>query len=400
MTADQVKGKGFRGALLYNLKKLDEGLARVLDSSFTSVNVNEIMREVALVKALRPNLQKYFYHTSLNFPPNENLEDEKIKGIALEYLDAMGFGANQYMIFRHFDAEHPHVHILVNRIGYDGGVVSDSRDYARSEQVLRKLEKKYRLTQVISSRMAQERASTKNELEMMQRTGTPSDKIKLQVILKDIMTSSSRPRLNTSAFVRLLERKGISVLFNQASTGFVSGISYGYGDIVLKGAALGNAYKWKAIQTVINYEQERDGPAIRQANDKARRIITERTSRETNQSIRGDQGFVQQGAENASGGPAPVRPGAEPVYSLGTASVGADREASKPDSNFIKPFGRTVRNTSETTKNRQQVAHSAIPSGNFSGVLFGDNDTNVSLDQTALNEQPARRKKKRKRLRL
>jgi hypothetical protein len=400
MTADQVKGKGFRGALLYNLKKLDEGLARVLDSSFTGVNVNEIMREVALVKMLRPNLQKYFYHTSLNFPPSEDLADEKIKAIALEYLDAMGFGGNQYMIFRHFDADHPHAHILVNRIGYDGGVVSDSRDYARCEQVLRKLEKKHRLTEVISSRMAQERASTKNELEMMQRTGIPSDKIKLQVILKDILTSASRTRLNTSEFVRLLESKGVSVLFNQASTGFVSGISYGYGDIVLKGAALGNGYKWKAIQSVIDYEQERDGPAIRQANDKARRIITERTSKETTQSIRGNQGLVQPGAENAFGGPAPVRSGAELVYPLGTASVGADRGASQPDSNFIKPFRRTVRNPAAAAKVGQQVAYPSIPDSNFSGVLFGDNDTHDSLDQTTLNLQPARRKKKRKRLRL
>ena len=398
MTADQVKGKGFRRALLYNLKKLDKGLASVLDTSFASTNINEIMREVAFVKTLRPNLQKYFYHTSLNFPPEENLEDEKIKEIALEYLDAMGFGGNQYMIFRHFDAEHPHVHILVNRIGYDGLVVSDSKDYARSEQVLRKLEKKHRLREVISSRMAEERASTKNELEMMQRTGIPFDKIKLQVILKDIITSASR--LNTSEFVRLLESKGVSVLFNQASTGFVSGISYGYGNIVVKGAALGNAYKWKAIQTVINYEQERDGPAIRQANDKTRRIITERTSRETTQSIRGDQGIVQPSAENAYGGPAPARSGAELVYSLSSDPVGADREPGHAGRDINTPISRTFRNISETTKNRQQVAHPSIPSGNFGRVLFGDNDTNVSLDQTALNEQPARRKKKRKRLRL
>ena len=58
----------------------------------------------------------------------------------------------KYIMFRHEDAGHPHFHILVNRIGYDGSVVSDSNDYARSEKVLRDLERKYNLTQVIGSR--------------------------------------------------------------------------------------------------------------------------------------------------------------------------------------------------------------------------------------------------------
>jgi type IV secretory pathway VirD2 relaxase len=84
-----------------------------------------------------------------------------MNNIANEYLNNMGFDQHQYAIFRHFDADHPHLHILVNRIGYDGKVISDSKDYQRSEQVLRRLEKQHGLTEVISSRQAQERAMTR-----------------------------------------------------------------------------------------------------------------------------------------------------------------------------------------------------------------------------------------------
>jgi hypothetical protein len=258
MTADQVKGKGFRGALRYNLQKIDSGVAKILDMTFTSGKEESIMREVALVRMLRPNLQKYFYHTSLNFPPNENLGDEQMNIIANEYLNNMGFDQHQYVIFRHFDADHPHLHILVNRIGYDGKVVSDSKDYQRSEQVLRRLEKKHGLTEVISSRQAQERAMTKNELEMMKRTDEPSVKMKLQVIIKKVL--EQKP--NAERFISQLEAQGINVLFNQANTGFVSGISYGYERMQFKGAHLGNAYKWQAIKNAISYEQERDRAAI------------------------------------------------------------------------------------------------------------------------------------------
>jgi hypothetical protein len=98
MTADQVKGKGFRGALRYNLEKLEKGLAIVLDTSFSLVNEQPIMKEIALVKVLRPNLSKYFYHTSINFPPLEALPDDQIKKIALEYLQEMGFNQHQYIL--------------------------------------------------------------------------------------------------------------------------------------------------------------------------------------------------------------------------------------------------------------------------------------------------------------
>jgi len=83
------------------------------------------------------------------------------------------FTQHQYIMFRHHDANHPHIHILMNRIGYDGKVLSDSNDFARCEEILRRLEKKYNVSEVISSRQARERAVTKNELEMVKRTTIP-----------------------------------------------------------------------------------------------------------------------------------------------------------------------------------------------------------------------------------
>jgi hypothetical protein len=38
MTGYQIKGKGFRGALRYNLEKVDKGIAEILDHSFASTS--------------------------------------------------------------------------------------------------------------------------------------------------------------------------------------------------------------------------------------------------------------------------------------------------------------------------------------------------------------------------
>lgn len=264
MTGNQIKGKGFRGALRYNLEKVEKNMAEVLDHSFTRINEKSIMKEIQMVRILRPNLQKFFYHTSINFPPHERISNEMMTQIAHEYLLANGFNQHQFIIFRHHDANHPHLHILVNRIGYDGKVLSDSNDFARSEKVLRELEKKYNLTTVISSKQATRRATTKDELEMIKRTSTPSSKMQLQLIISEAIKGQSKP--TCSEFIQLLGRKGVNVLFNQASTGYISGISYSYKGITITGAKLGNDFKWTTIKTKIDYEQERDRQSILKTN--------------------------------------------------------------------------------------------------------------------------------------
>jgi hypothetical protein len=56
------------------------------------------------------------------------------------------------------------------------------------------------------------------------------------------------------------------LLFNQASSGFVSGVSYEYEGRVFKDSRLGKAYKWSSIKNIINYEQKRDRATIYKAN--------------------------------------------------------------------------------------------------------------------------------------
>ncbi|MBS1543470.1 MAG: relaxase/mobilization nuclease domain-containing protein [Bacteroidetes bacterium] len=290
MTGNQIKGKGFRGALRYNLEKVNNKVAEVLDHSFARVSEGSIMKEVQLVRVQRPNLQRYFYHTSINFPPSEDLANDLMTRLGHDYLQANGFTQHQFIMFRHRDAEHPHLHILVNRIGYDGSVLSDSNDYARSEGILRELEKKYQLTQVASSRQAHERAPTKNELEMMKRTNAPSVKLKLQIIIKSVL--KKRSGMTTDQFINALEPRGVQVLFNQAKTGYVSGISYRLGDFVITGSKLGNDFKWKSITKHINYEQARDHSAICAANARTKqRAVSEKSG----SPLRGDRSVDKAG---------------------------------------------------------------------------------------------------------
>jgi hypothetical protein len=66
------------------------------------------------------------------------------------------------------------------------------------------------------------KAPNKDELEMMQRTGKPSRKLLLQHQVKEALKKSE----TISQFINNLEKQNINVLFNQAITGRVSGITY------------------------------------------------------------------------------------------------------------------------------------------------------------------------------
>lgn len=79
---------------------MEKDKAEILDHSFVNVSEKAIMRELQMVRILRPDLKSTFYHTSINFPPGEDLSNEMMKQIGLDYLAANGFNQHQYIMFR------------------------------------------------------------------------------------------------------------------------------------------------------------------------------------------------------------------------------------------------------------------------------------------------------------
>ena len=72
-------------------------------------------------------------------------DDALMLKIAHEYMERMGIRNTQYIIARHIDREHPHCHIVFNRVDNDGKTISDKNDRYRNEKVCKMLTAKYRL---------------------------------------------------------------------------------------------------------------------------------------------------------------------------------------------------------------------------------------------------------------
>ena len=99
-------------------------------------------------------------HIALAFSKEDEhrLTDREMAGIALEYLKKMGITDTQFLIVRHFDKEHPHVHIAFNRIANDGRTISDRNERIRSTRICKELKEpdktKYELYSILKSEVA------------------------------------------------------------------------------------------------------------------------------------------------------------------------------------------------------------------------------------------------------
>lgn len=271
MIAKAVKGKGFRGALEYDLTK-EQG--RVIDKNMAGEKPRELAAEFGEIRKLRPNLGKAVLHVSLSAAPGEKLSDDQWREIGKRYMDGMGLDNNQFVMTRHVDTEHEHIHILANRIRFDGSVTSDSHDYKRQEVIMRELERDYGLQRVAPSIEAERKAPTKGEIEGSIRTGQPSAKQQLQ----QLCDAAAKGCGSFSTYQERLEAVGVELVpVAQLEGAKLSGLSYRLDGVLMKGSDLGKAYSPAGLaKRGVTYEQDRDFAAVRSSIERdARRAFGE-----------------------------------------------------------------------------------------------------------------------------
>ena len=139
------------GALGYNFKKVEKGEASILLAAelYQSKDGRYTMEEVfADVEALIPKncrTKKTVFHCSLNPHPEEKLSDERLTQIAKEYMEALGYGKQPYIVFKHNDIAREHIHIVSLRVDSRGRKINDKFEKRRSKQITDSLERKFGL---------------------------------------------------------------------------------------------------------------------------------------------------------------------------------------------------------------------------------------------------------------
>ncbi|MCM4174284.1 hypothetical protein DHD32_22725 [Arenibacter sp. TNZ] len=96
-----------------------------------------------------------YVHITLNLPLGEHLDDNTFQAVSREYMEQMGYGEQPYVMVRHTDTGHEHVHIITTNVDDDGKVLGIFNSYRRNVATQQYLEKKFGLSP--SPRIKQQR---------------------------------------------------------------------------------------------------------------------------------------------------------------------------------------------------------------------------------------------------
>jgi hypothetical protein len=129
MVAKITMPKSIEAALNYNEKKVQKGKAVCLHAAnylkdAKGMNFYQKLAGFERLNSLNERATTKTLHVSLNFSPSEKIGDDKLLKIAELYMNLIGFGGQPFLVYKHEDAGHPHIHIVSTTIKQNGSRIN------------------------------------------------------------------------------------------------------------------------------------------------------------------------------------------------------------------------------------------------------------------------------------
>lgn len=170
MVAVISTGHSIRSIFNYNENKVSLGKAVCIGEENYPIDLANLTLDSKLKTFLKQlelnkNVTRSSVHISLNFDRSEKeFSNEKLMEIAKVYMDKIGFGFQPYLVYRHYDAGHPHIHIVSIKVKSDGKRI-DMQNIGKnqSETARREIEKDFNLVPAESKK-------TSNDVKQLSAT--------------------------------------------------------------------------------------------------------------------------------------------------------------------------------------------------------------------------------------
>ena len=263
MIAKIVKGSSFKGVVNYILDKEKDAKILVCDGLFAE-NKGTIAMSFEAQSKMNPKVTKPVGHISLAFHKEDEhrLTDRAMAGIALEYLKEMGITDTQILIVRHFDKEHPHVHIAFNRIANNGRTISDRNERIHSARICKELTKKYNLYF----------ANGKERVKQHRLKEPDKTKYELYTILKSEVVRCR----NWNILIANLKKQGVDMRFKyKGKSDEVQGVVFAMNGYSFSGSKIDRRFSYSKIDAALNANRydERQRVMSDQAIDKEQPML-------------------------------------------------------------------------------------------------------------------------------
>jgi len=257
MIAGISMGKSFSGCLGYCLDdkqeltkeqkiklSLKDGVQHANRAEILAYNQcfgdkNELAAQFNDVRKLSRRVEKPVLHLSMRLAPGEHLNKDQWLNIAEEIVKEMGVANNQYLVVQHRDTKEEHIHIVANRVGYDGKAASSSNNYYKMDKLCRRLEMKYQLQQVLSPR----------QFLPKEMRHLPRHDIRKEQMKKDIGQTLAKAK-HYEDFAQRMQSLGYKIIKGRGIT-FIDEKK-----VMVKGSELG--YSLMTIEKTLQLKQERN----------------------------------------------------------------------------------------------------------------------------------------------
>lgn len=243
MIAKIKSGKGFGGLVNYANDIKDKN-TKILYAYGVSTTSNTTVIASFKCQSQGCKSDRYVGHLMLAFSPKDTdkLNDNRMVEIAQEYMKRMNITDTQYVIYRHYDKAHPHLHIVYNRVNNKKKLIKGDQNFRKSALVTKQLTKEYGLTF----------GSNKQAVKRDRLYG--KDKIKYHIY--DTTRSVLPSAKSFEDLKQKLALNGIKFNFTRGNDGFENGIVFSASDISFPGCKIDKTMTYEELNSFFEMQSK------------------------------------------------------------------------------------------------------------------------------------------------
>ena len=272
-------GKSFTGAAEYDLaqgkyaEQENSKKPEILEQNFVFGNdYKDLGKQFREVSNENKRVESPVMKVSISFDTKENLSESQKIEFTKKVMKEMGIREDnhQYMITRHSDKKHDHHHVLANRVGMDRKVIDYSHSIPRLEKSIDKVEKEMKLNNDLSKTRRYVFDEKNEKGYKVQKENFRSNREKVSTKTKSLGVAEKKDYIKNSVEKSLQESKSVSDLqsklqeknisvearFDKANK--LTGISFKYDNLSVKGSAMGKEFKASGIEKEIKNNIDRE----------------------------------------------------------------------------------------------------------------------------------------------
>ncbi|WP_419700075.1 relaxase/mobilization nuclease domain-containing protein [Mucilaginibacter sp. NFX135] len=286
MMGKPITGRSFGGCIRYVVEKQQ---AKILTAEGVRMqNASTLAHDFNLQRKMRPELGKAVGHLVLSWSKEDlaKLSDDIMVERAKEYMEKVGIRDTQYVIVRHSDRAHPHLHLIYNRVDNKGKTINDKNNFAKNVKACKEITLKY----------GYHLGEGKEQVNRQALKG----KEKIRYELYDAIKAAMKTATTWKGLEAELAKQGIKIAYKfRSGTSEVQGISFEKGDLKMKGSAIDRSLSYARIDAILNRNQQvQQYYAAREANqpfvaNQLRESIRQSVQAEYRHSPDGGKGLLQ-----------------------------------------------------------------------------------------------------------